>query len=182
MFKAPSDIYGINLFRLFMDEFGGPTKVHKYLGVSERTVWNWLSKGKVPRTAVLALFWESKYGHSQIFTDQVNEIRWLYRRVCLLQEQYTKAKDIVSGLKRLNYGSENEPVFDELQNLRDLPHEKYGESFTNAEIEIAKRKRPEALKISTEFVVGNTVVSPRAKVASEKFNAHRSIVSQRKKG
>lgn len=120
-FHAPSNIYGPNLLRIFMDDLGGPKAVHKYLGVSERTVFHWLASGRVPRAAVLALFWESKYGRGQIFTDQVNEIRLLYGRVCLLQEQYQRAKDIITGLRAMHAGSANEPLFEELLDLNSGP-------------------------------------------------------------
>lgn len=116
-FHAPKDIYGPELLRMFIDELGGPKRVHKYLGISERTVWRWLAAGRAPRAAVLALFWESRWGRSQIFTDQVNEIRLLYRQVCILQEQYQKAKDIITGLRAMHAGSANEPLFEELPDL-----------------------------------------------------------------
>ncbi|PVY92131.1 hypothetical protein C8C95_2996 [Acidovorax sp. 99] len=116
-FHAPHNIYGPQLLRMFIDELGGVKHVHKYLGVTERSVLRWLDTGRVPRAAVLALFWESKWGRSHIFTDQVNEIRMLYQQLCLVREQYQKAKDIITGLRAMHVGSANEPVFDELPNL-----------------------------------------------------------------
>lgn len=38
-FHAPKNIYGPELLRMFVDELGGPKAVHKYLGVTERTVF-----------------------------------------------------------------------------------------------------------------------------------------------
>lgn len=166
MFKASKSIYGINLFVLFMGEFGGPAEVCKHLGVTERTVKSWISKGKVPRMAVLALFWESKYGRSEIFTDQVNEIRWLYRRVCQLQEQYTKAKDVVAGVKRLHSGAENEAFFDELPTINDLPKERYSESLANTRV---------------EALPSGPMLSPRTKNALSSFEDRRSSVAKQKK-
>lgn len=116
-FHAPKNIYGPNLLRMFIDELGGVQRVCKHLGVTERTVNRWLSEGRPPRAAVLALYWESKYGRGHIFSDQVNEIRLLYRQVCVLRDQYQKAKDIVTGLRALHAGSANEPVFEELPEL-----------------------------------------------------------------
>lgn len=117
-FHAPKNIYGPNLLRTFIDELGGIKAVHKYLGVSERTVYQWLFNGRAPRAAVLALYWESKYGRSQIFADQVNEIRYLYSQTRLLHEQYQRAKDIITGLRALHSGSANEAFFDELPDLK----------------------------------------------------------------
>ncbi len=116
-FHAPAHIRGAHL-RIFMDDLlSDPKTVSEYLRVSERTVYSWLSTGQAPRAAVLALFWESQYGRSQIFTDQVNEIRLLYRQVCLLREQFQRAKDIITGLRAMHAGSANEPLFDELLDL-----------------------------------------------------------------
>eukprot|EP01036_Dinobryon_divergens_P039947 gene39947-52734_t len=120
-FHAPCDIYGPELLRMFIDELGGPKQVHKYLDVSERTVWHWLSTGRVPRAAVLALFWESRWGRSQIFTEQVNEIQLRDRQVCSRQGQYQKAKDIVAGLRAIHAGSANEPLFEELPIITATP-------------------------------------------------------------
>jgi len=116
-FHAPSSVSGSNLMRMLIDELGGPKRVCKYLDVTERTVWRWMAGAPVPRASVLALYWESKYGRSQIFTDQVNEIRLLYRQVCILQDQYQKAKDIITGLRAMHAGSANEPLFEELPDL-----------------------------------------------------------------
>ncbi|MCZ8093198.1 MAG: hypothetical protein O9331_06895 [Acidovorax sp.] len=116
-FHAPKNIYGPELLRMFIDELGGIKRVHKYLGVTERSINRWLTTGRAPRAAVLALYWESKWGRSQIFTDQVNEIRLLYQQVCILQEQYQKAKDIITGLRAMHAGSANEPLFAELPDL-----------------------------------------------------------------
>lgn len=127
-FYAPKDIYGPNLFKIFVSELGGPKKVWKYLGVHERTIWRWLANDDVPRSAVLALYWETKYGRSTVFADQVNEIRTLYRKVCLLQEELNKAEKMVADARRLNTGTANEVTFEEIRNSRELPPDTYGPS------------------------------------------------------
>lgn len=118
-FHAPKSVYGIDCFRMFMDEVCGSVEAtSKYLDVHESTVRRWLrEETPVPRAVVLALFWESKWGRSQIFTDQVNEIRLLYQQVRILQDQYQKAKDIITGLRAMHAGSANEPLFEELPDL-----------------------------------------------------------------
>jgi len=130
MFSAPKTICGSNLFEIFTDELGGIKKVAKFLDVTEITVKRWIKKGAVPRAAVLALYWESKYGRSQLFTDQVNDIRLLYRHVQILQSQYTRAKDIVAGLRRIQVDTANEPYFDELINVGGCIPNKYGTAET----------------------------------------------------
>lgn len=128
MIAAPKNIYGPNMFKIFVHELGGPKLVCKFLDVAERTVWRWLAEESAPKMAVLALFWETKYGKSLVNTDQVNEIRQLYLRIRILESQYTRAKDIVAGLRRLHTGTANEAYFDELIDLRaDMPNT-YGQS------------------------------------------------------
>ena len=97
--------------RLFVDELG---REKVLLEVHETTPAAMASGLPVPHMAVLALFWGNRYGLSLIDTDQVNEIRLLYRRVEILEDQYTRAKEIVTGLRRLHAGTANEPVFEEL--------------------------------------------------------------------
>lgn len=163
-FHAPTSIYGPECLRMFMDELGGPKAVHKYLGVSERTVFHWLSTGRVPRAAVLALFWESQYGRSQIFTDQVNEIRLLYREVCLLREQFQRAKDIITGLRAMHAGSANEPLFEELPDFGPAI-----EPTVNVNAEL-----PDVFAHATaEQIMGTTHASPRAREAMQAFERTR---------
>lgn len=114
MIAAPKSIAGPNLFQLFVNELGNE-RVCELLEVHEKTLRRWLrGTTPVPRMAVLALFWETRYGLSLIDTDQVNEIRLLYRRVKILEDQFARAKEIVAGLRRLHAGTANEPLFEEL--------------------------------------------------------------------
>lgn len=117
MLSAPKTIFGPNIFRIFVNELGGIKRVAKFLDVSERTIGYWLAKDRPPRAAVLAMYWETQYGRSLIESDQITEIRLLYRRVHILQEQYAKAREIVTGLRRLQTDTANEAFFDELQDL-----------------------------------------------------------------
>lgn len=128
MLTAPNYICGPNLFKIFVDELGGPKLVCKFLDVTERTVWRWLAEESAPKMAVLSLFWETQYGRSLVQTDQVNEIRLMYRRIEILQGQYTKAKDIIAGLRRLQSGTANEAYYDEMDDLNTPMPNTYGPS------------------------------------------------------
>lgn len=112
MISAPKDIYGPNVFKQFVHELAGPAHVAKFLEVSERTVWRWLAEGSAPKMACLALYWETQYGRSLIDTDHQTELALLRGKVSLLEEQFQRAKDVVTGLKRLHFGTANEPYFD----------------------------------------------------------------------
>ncbi len=128
MIAADGKIRGPNLFGILVDNIGMP-RARELLEVSDRTISNWRDGiTPVPRMAVLALFWESQYGRSVIDTDQVNEIRLLYRRVHLLEAQYAKARTIVAGLRRLHTDTANEAYFDELKACDGVMPGTYGTS------------------------------------------------------
>ena len=128
MLTAPNYIRGPNLFKIFVDKLGGPKLVCKFLDVTERTVWRWLAEESAPKMAVLSLFWETQYGRSLVQTDQVNEIRLMYRRIEILQGQYIRAKEIITGLRRLHSGTANEAYFDEMEDLNATMPNTYGPS------------------------------------------------------
>lgn len=111
MISAPQNIYGINVFKMLIHEIT-IKRAAKILDVTERSIWRWLADGKVPKAAVLALFWESHYGQSLIETDQRNEIVLLRARVRILEDQFIRAKDVITGMRLLNYGTANEPFYD----------------------------------------------------------------------
>ena len=117
MISAPHYIWGVNFFEQFAHELG-VKQVCKLLEVSPATVRRWL-KGStpVPRMAVLALFWETKYGKGLIDTAQVNEIRMLYMRIRILEGQYAKAREIATRMRKIKTASANEPFFEELDQL-----------------------------------------------------------------
>jgi hypothetical protein len=172
MFRAPKDIYGPNLLDAFVQELGGHKNVAKFLHVTERTVSRWLETGKVPRAAVLALYWESQYGRSQIFTDQVNEIRLLYRRVCLLQDQYNRAKDIVTGLRKLHMGTANEAIFDDMATITDLPPDTYGDPAPST---LAIRALHAAEQEQAKPIEPSKPISQGARAAMAAFEQERRV-------
>lgn len=111
MITAPKDCHGINVFKHFLEEI--PLKrAAKILAVTERTIWRWLSTGKVPKAAVLALYWETSYGRSLIDADHINEIQYMRRQNVLLLDQLNRARDIISGLRSLHAGTANQPLYE----------------------------------------------------------------------
>lgn len=113
MISAPQNIYGPNVFKIFVHELGGPRCVCKMLDVAERTVWRWLAEGSVPKMAVRALYWETRYGRSLIDADHDAEVVLLRSNIQILEQQFVRATHIIQGLKSLYYGTSNEPLFDE---------------------------------------------------------------------
>lgn len=151
---------------MFVDELGGPKKVCKYLEIGERTLRRWLATENVPRASVLALYWESKYGRSQIFTDQVNEIRLLYRRVCILQEQYSRSASIINGLRKLHTDTANEAIFEEMVACYELPRDTYGAADTSDEHQRIEKVRAHVAKLDAE----KAALQGMAKASTEALN------------
>lgn len=114
MISAPKNIYGPNVFKIFVFELGGPKQVSKMLDVNERTVRRWLAEDSVPKMAVLALYWESRYGRSLIDADHHAEMVLLRGHIQILEKQFRRATQVISGLRVLNHGTANEPLFDAL--------------------------------------------------------------------
>lgn len=126
MISAPREIFCPDVFRLFVHELGRK-RVCQMLDITKVTLERWLKgTSPIPKMAMRAIYWETQYGRSLIETDQVNEIRLLFRRVCILQDQFQRAKEIVTGLRRLQTGTANEAIFEELASFPDLPPDTYG--------------------------------------------------------
>lgn len=124
-FYAPRKIYGPNLFKIFADEVGGgPARIAELLHETEETVKSWMvsaeqppkDAAKVPRSAVLALYWETQYGRGEMHADLINEIQLLHLHIKTLEAKYKKAKEMAEALKSMGTGgSANEPFFEELR-------------------------------------------------------------------
>lgn len=113
MIAAPNNVYGPDIFKMFVHELGGPKFVCKLLDVTERTVWRWLAEESVPKMAVRALYWETRFGRSLIDSDHHNEVVLLRGQIRCLEDQFERASRVIAGLKLLNYGTANEPYFDQ---------------------------------------------------------------------
>jgi hypothetical protein len=114
MLSAPRDMYGAGMFQLFYEELG-MQRVCKILDVNERTVSAWVNEVvAVPKMAVLALYWESMYGRATIDVEHSNELRMLYGKIRSLEEELQKRGDVIAGLRQMQYGTANEPYFEEL--------------------------------------------------------------------
>lgn len=116
MITAPKDIFSIEFFETMLHELT-MKRVTELLDVHERTIYQWLANEKAPKTAMRALFWESRWGRSVIDCDHQTEIDLLRQRIGILERQVVKAKDIITGLRSMHYGTANEPLFDDLRDF-----------------------------------------------------------------
>ncbi len=122
MISAPRDIFNPLFFEQMVHELT-LARVAKLLGVKEQTIRHWIKTEKVPRMAYLSIYWESRWGRSMIDVDHDFEIKLMRWRIQILEEQVVKAKDIITGLRRMQYGTANEPLYDELRDFDHTPSE-----------------------------------------------------------
>lgn len=117
MITVPKDIFSAEFFALMVHETT-MERTSKLLGVHQTTLRRWLRGATpVPRVVSMALFWETRWGRSVIDCDHQTEIDLLRQRIGILERQMVKAKDIITGLRAMQYGSANEPLFDELRDF-----------------------------------------------------------------
>ena len=88
-----------------------PARVAKWLGVSERTVWNYNARGQAPRAAMLALFWLTPWGDSALDCDRENLVRVLQSLTNAQGHQLSGLRTRIAYLEAIGgFGSANEPV------------------------------------------------------------------------
>ncbi len=109
MISAPNDIWGINAFRILVQQITEPRAL-ALLGVSKALLRRYLTgTSKVPRMAVLALYWESPYGRGMIDADHVTEIGYLHRQIWTLQRENARSRARVAHLLRIGeFGCAND--------------------------------------------------------------------------
>lgn len=85
----------------------------KHLDVSERTVYQWLKRGRAPRAALLALFWETTWGQSIVESHAVNVANSLKGLTDALRNENAALKSRILYLERVgHFGASNAPVFE----------------------------------------------------------------------
>lgn len=88
-----------------------PRELAKWLGVTERTVWNYQRAGQAPRAVMLALFWLTPWGCSAVDTDRENELRGLHGLTKSLQRENAALRVRIARLEATgDFGAANEPV------------------------------------------------------------------------
>lgn len=71
---APKTLHGGDLRGLLADLVASPAQVAKFLRVTERSVWRWLSDGSAPYAALAALWHETPRGREVTSCDVGNDL------------------------------------------------------------------------------------------------------------
>lgn len=85
--------------------------IARHLDCSVKTLERWKQADQAPRTAMLALFYETRWGHSLIHSTAHNEAVLYRQQVGGLQRENAMLRARVARLERLgSYGAANEPT------------------------------------------------------------------------
>lgn len=98
---------------VMVDSLGSPAprQLAKWLGLSERTVWNYQRKGEAPRAVMLALFWLTPWGYSQLDCDRETAIQVLQSLSESLRNENAGLRLRIARLEQTgDFGAANEPV------------------------------------------------------------------------
>ena len=109
MFRAPRALPPFSV--LLSDVPGGVREVAKYLGVTERAVWRWKAADAAPRAAMLALFWESRWGRSQFSADTYNEAKVHRELAQSLARENAQLHNLIAALEQVTPDTANQPIY-----------------------------------------------------------------------
>lgn len=115
MFKAPSQA-GLPPFSFLLDDMpASHAKVARHLGISERTIDRYWKDNQAPRSVMLALFWESRWGQSVVETDAYNSARLSRQTVVVLTKENAALRRRIGMLEQelahADTGAANLPFF-----------------------------------------------------------------------
>ncbi len=87
-------------------------EIARYLGISTRTLRRYITEDQAPRAVLLALFWRTRWGISEIETRAQNEAARWFMQAKALERQIARLQAKIERLEALgSFGSANEPLF-----------------------------------------------------------------------
>lgn len=101
------------IWQAILSDLGDPParRVARALGISVRTVYRWNAAQEAPRCAVLALFWLTRWGRSQVNTQAVNDAAMACSYVATLERELAQVRIELAQVARLNAtGAANGPL------------------------------------------------------------------------
>lgn len=87
-----------------------PAALARCLGVSERTVWRWLADDHAPRPVLLAVFWLTPWGYSEVVSDAHQAVNVARGLADALQRENDGLRAQLGRLQAIgDFGSANDP-------------------------------------------------------------------------
>ena len=99
MFRSPSRA-GLPPFDFMVDDIPASSEeIARHLGISTRTLQNYLRSGTAPRSVCLALFWETRWGRSAADTEAANWGALHYRGHMIAQRELERLSGQIERLE-----------------------------------------------------------------------------------
>ena len=87
------------------------SKVAKHLAVTPKTLSRWKATGNAPRAALLALFYESRWGYSLMYTTAHNDAMYARNENTSLKRENAALRVRIARLEAIGgFGSANDPL------------------------------------------------------------------------
>lgn len=74
-------------------------EIARYLGVSLSTVQRWNRTGNVPRAVLLALFWQTRYGKSEMQTNEANWVAQYFMKAQIAEREVERLRGVIEQLE-----------------------------------------------------------------------------------
>lgn len=88
-----------------------PQVLAKYLGVSLSTVYRWMAGVEPPRPALLAMYWISQWGLSELDAELFNRAQLLQGLADARAREVRKLHEVIARLSSLgSFGAANDPT------------------------------------------------------------------------
>lgn len=101
--------------RVLLEDIGSPSAeaLGEALGVHRRTVERWLREGSAPRTALLALYYVTRWGRADVHMQAENDARAQAALAFHLKTQLDEARAQLARIGQIGeFGSANDPAKD----------------------------------------------------------------------
>ena len=87
-------------------------EIARYLGISTRTLRRYITDDQAPRAVLLALFWRTRWGISEIETRAQNDAARYYSWAMTLERENRQLRAKIERLQDMaDFGSANRPLF-----------------------------------------------------------------------
>ena len=93
--RAPSAARMPPLDFLLADPMEPPKRIARHLGVSLRSLQRWRASGNAPRAVYLALWFESRWGMSELHADVLNEAQHARAWVASLERECERLRKVI---------------------------------------------------------------------------------------
>lgn len=100
MFRSPSTA-GLPHIQTMLDDlsFATPKQICAHLGIKESTLATYRRRGGAPRSIMLALFWETRWGRSAADTEAANWGAMYYKEAMMSKREIERMAATVSRLE-----------------------------------------------------------------------------------